>query len=148
MSFVFIAGHLGRDAETGFTQSGKKVVTLSIGTTSRRGDKDETIWWRVSVWGDRYDKMLPYLLKGKPIMVRGELRKPRTYVDKNGVTQVSSLEVDADTIHFSPFGKPDQQGQQSAQTPYTAAPQPAVAAGAATAARADDFESEDDQIPF
>ena len=108
MNFVFIAGHLGKDPETRFTADGTKVTTLVVATHSKKSGKEDTIWWRVTVWGDRFDKMMTYFKKGSAIMVKGELFKPETYVDKNGVVQIGSLEVRADSLHFSPFGKPDQ----------------------------------------
>ena len=42
------------------------------------------------------------------------MRKPETYTDKSGVTQVGSIELTADYIKFVPFGKVDQseEGQQ------------------------------------
>ena len=67
MNQINIAGHLGADPEVRFTSSGQKVTTLRVATRVRRGakDKDETIWWRVTVWGEQFDKMVPYLKKGK-----------------------------------------------------------------------------------
>ncbi len=150
MNFVFIAGHLGRDPETRFTADGTKVTTLVVATSSRKSGKEETIWWRVTIWGDRFDKMLPYLTKGKPVMVKGELFKPETYTDKNGVTQIGSLEVRADSIHFSPFGKPDQAGQQASHTsaPHQGGMSEVTAGTAMAQASSENFDSEDDQLPF
>lgn len=117
MNFIHIAGHLGRDPETRFTADGQKVITLTVATNIRRGGNDETVWWRVTLWGDRWDKMLPYLTKGKPVMVGGELsRKPEIYTDKNGTQQVSALDITAEYVKFSPFGKPDQNGQEQRQS--------------------------------
>jgi single-strand DNA-binding protein len=150
MNFVFIAGHLGKDPETRFTADGTKVTTLVVATHSKKGAKEDTIWWRVTVWGDRFDKMVTYLTKGKPIMVKGELYKPETYVDKNGAVQIGSLEVRADSIHFSPFGKPDQNGQPTNQS-YSSTPQNQDAAPVSAGTKSNvshDFESEDDQLPF
>ena len=71
MNQIIIAGHLGADPEVRFTSSGQKVTTLRVATRVRRGgkDKDETIWWRVTVWGEQFDKMIPYFKKGSPIIV-------------------------------------------------------------------------------
>ncbi len=119
MIIVQLAGRLGRDAETRFTPSGQKVTNLTLATNVRKGGKDETVWWRVTIWGDRYDKMLPYFKKGSALIVVGEMSKPEIWTDKEGRPQVS-LEITADIVRFSPFGNPDQrtgeQGSSATQT--------------------------------
>ncbi len=112
MNYLLIAGHLGADPEERFTATGKRVVTLRLAARTRQGGKDETIWYRVNIWGDRFDRMLPYLKKGSGIIVMGELSKPETYVDKEGTTRVS-LTVSAETIKFSPFGRSEKPSAQS-----------------------------------
>ncbi|MBM3198204.1 MAG: single-stranded DNA-binding protein [Chlamydiae bacterium] len=100
---AFIAGHLGADPEVRFTSSGQKVTTLRVGA---RGRKGESIWWKASVWGEQFDKMIAYLKKGSPIMVFGEISKPEIYTDKEGKPQ-TSLQITATNLLFSPFGKPE-----------------------------------------
>ena len=51
MNQLTIAGHLGADPEVRFTSSGQKVTTLRVAARARKGAKDETIWWKVTVWG-------------------------------------------------------------------------------------------------
>lgn len=104
MNWLQIAGHLGADPDERHTPSGQKVISLNLATTSRKGGKDETIWWRVTIWGDRFDKMMPYLKKGSPLMVYGEMTKPRIYTNKEGQPQVA-CEMVAEAIKFSPFGR-------------------------------------------
>lgn len=106
MNIIQVAGHLGADAETRFTATGQKVTSLRVATTTRKKDKEETIWWRVTVWGDRFEKMFPYLKKGSAVIVIGELSKPEIYTDKEGRPQVS-MDITAEIIRFSPFGKAD-----------------------------------------
>ena len=122
MNFIHIAGHLGADPETRFTQSGKKVTTLRVATRTRRSQKDDTIWWRVTIWGDQFEKMIPHLKKGSAIMVWGEVHKPEIFNDREGKPQIS-LEITAVQIQFSPFGKPGG-GQQQQQTQEGQAPHP------------------------
>ncbi|HSX38351.1 MAG TPA: single-stranded DNA-binding protein [Chlamydiales bacterium] len=105
MNFIHIAGHLGADPEVRFTSNGKKVTTLRVACRTRKGKNDDTIWWRVTIWGEQYDKMIPYLKKGSAIMVGGEFHKPEIFTDREGKSQVS-LEITAYYIQFSPFGKP------------------------------------------
>ena len=107
MNQTMIAGHLGADPEVRFTSSGQKVTTLRVAARCRRGSKgDETIWWRVSIWGEQFDKMIPYFKKGSPIMVIGELNKPEIFTDRDGKPQIS-MSLTAYNLSFSPFGKPE-----------------------------------------
>jgi single-strand DNA-binding protein len=105
MNFIHIAGHLGADPEVRFTANGKKVTTMRVACRTRKGQNEDTIWWRVTVWGEQYDKMIPYLKKGSPIVVAGELHKPEIFTDRDGKPQ-PSMEITASHIQFSPFGKP------------------------------------------
>lgn len=157
MNFIHIAGNLGADPEVRFTSSGKKVTNLKVATRSRRGKSGEelTIWWRVTIWGEQFDKMVSFLKKGSAVMVYGDLHKPEIFTDREGKPQVS-LEITAAHIEFSPFGKPgggqsSQEGQQqpqatgmptgeSAANPYTG-----YAKTGATQGKGETF---DDEVPF
>lgn len=113
MIIIHIAGHLGSDPEVRFTPSGQKVTSFRVATNIKRGDKEKTVWWRVSCWGDRFDKRLAYLKKGSAVIVVGEMGIPDIYTDKSGNQQIS-LEITAEIISFSPFGKG---GRSSGETP-------------------------------
>ncbi|NDD57703.1 MAG: single-stranded DNA-binding protein [Chlamydiae bacterium] len=106
MNQITIAGHLGADPEVRFTSSGQKVTTLRVAAKARKGAKDETIWWKVTVWGEQFDKMLTYFKKGSPIITAGELNKPEIFTDREGKPQVS-MNITAMNLMFSPFGKAD-----------------------------------------
>ena len=118
MNFIHIAGHLGADPEVRFTSSGKKVTTLRVATRTRVKGNDDTIWWRVTIWDDRFDKMMPHLKKGSAVMVVGEFHKPEMFNDREGKPQIS-LEITAVSIQFSPFGKP---GERSGAPGTSGAP--------------------------
>ncbi|HSW86758.1 MAG TPA: single-stranded DNA-binding protein [Rhabdochlamydiaceae bacterium] len=107
MNQITIAGHLGADPEVRFTSSGQKVTTLRVAARSRRSGKEETIWWKVTIWGEQFDKMIPYFKKGSPIIVVGELSKPEIFTDREGRPQVS-MNITASNLLFSPFGRPEQ----------------------------------------
>ena len=111
MNHIFIAGHLGSDPEVRFTSSGQKVTTLRVACNARRAGKDETVWWKVSAWGEQFDKMIPFFKKGSSIMVMGELMKPELFNDKEGKPQIS-LNITASQLMFSPFGKNDQRQEE------------------------------------
>lgn len=120
MFIVHIAGHLGKDPETRFTANGQKVTSFSVAVNQRKGKEDVTVWVRVTVWGDRFDKMISFLKRGSAVIVTGKMNPPSTYVDKEGRTQVT-LEITAEMIEFSPFGRTDKpEGQLGSQNNYNA----------------------------
>ncbi|NGX38504.1 MAG: Single-stranded DNA-binding protein [Chlamydiae bacterium] len=115
MNQITVAGHLGADPEVRFTSSGQKVTTLRVAARVRRGSKgDDTIWWRITIWGEQFDKMIPYFKKGSPIIVFGELNKPEIFTNRDGQPQVS-MNITAQNLLFSPFGRPDGQNAPSGQ---------------------------------
>ena len=153
MNFIQIMGHLGADPETRFTPSGQKVTNLRVAVNVRKGGKDETVWYRITIWGDRFDKMMSYLKKGSAIIVVGELGKPEIYNDREGRPQVS-LEVTAEFIRFSPFGKGEKSGtqdnskQEFLQGQYTASENHAPAGAYAGSTSNYQTSDLDDGLPF
>jgi single-strand DNA-binding protein len=153
VNIVHIAGHLGADPEVRFTSSGQKVTTLRLAAKTRKGGKDDTIWWRVTIWGDQFDKMMPYLKKGSPIMAIGELVKPEIFTDRDGNPQIS-MNMTASQIMFSPFGrgdKPQEQANASSEVAGAAAANneySGFATGAKDTAATPKESFNDDEIPF
>ena len=149
MNQTTIAGHLGADPEVRFTSSGKKVTTLRVAARARRTKNDETIWWKVSVWGEEFDKMIPYFKKGSPIVIVGEMNKPEIFTDREGRPQVS-MSMTALNLMFSPFGRPDGQGHQQHGEHAAPAPvaQEAFAGEPATYGQGKGAAFSDDEIPF
>ncbi|MBI3236289.1 MAG: single-stranded DNA-binding protein [Chlamydiales bacterium] len=150
MNQITIAGHLGADPEVRFTSSGLKVTTLRIASRVRKGGKDDTIWWRVTVWGEQFDKMIVHFKKGSAVIVTGELSKPEIFTDREGRPQVS-MNITAFHLSFSPFGRPDQpSGHPSpavepSEMAYAGASQePSSSYGQGKA----DPSFNDDEIPF
>lgn len=148
MNQTTIAGHLGSDPEVRFTSSGQKVTTLRVAARVRKGSKDETIWWRVSIWGEQFDKMIPYFKKGSPIIVIGEMNKPEIFTDRDGHAQVS-MSLTAFNLMFSPFGRPDSSNsaeshQESAQEPVHAS----IGGGSAFGQGKATSSFTEDEVPF
>lgn len=114
MNFIQIAGRVGRDPETRFTPDGKKVISFSMATNRKRKGQEETVWYRVTIWGEQFDNMMPYIKKGSALTVVGDL-EARLYTDKEGKTQVS-LEVTARMIGFSPFGSGKSESKEEGAT--------------------------------
>jgi single-strand DNA-binding protein len=114
MIIVEVAGHLGSDPEVRYTPSNQKVTSFRVATNIKRGEKEKTVWWRITCWGDRFDKRLAYLKKGSAVIVVGEMGIPEIYTDKSGNQQIS-LELTAEIISFSPFGKGGRSPTEGAQ---------------------------------
>jgi len=70
MNLLLIAGGVGKDAELRTTQNGKKVLGFSVGVSGR--DK-ETTWFDCSLWGERGEKLAPYIKKGGKVTVSGQV---------------------------------------------------------------------------
>jgi len=104
MNTITIIGNIGNDIAPRFTASGQKVTSFNVATRSRKGGEEITIWYKVTIWGDRFDKMLPHLKKGSYIVVVGELGKPEIWQDKEGKNQIR-LEITVNSLHFMPGNK-------------------------------------------
>ena len=151
MNQITIAGHLGADPEVRFTSSGKKVTTLRVAARARRGGKEETIWWKATVWGEQFDKMIPYFKKGSPIVVVGELDKPEIFTDRDGRPQVS-MNITVQHLYVSPFGRAEGHTSQAegvlpAATPATL-PQSTADLFQTVGQGKGEIPFSDDEIPF
>jgi len=82
---VQLIGYLGKDPESKFTSTGKKVCTFSMGITQRwksAGEtKEHTEWASVEAWGKLGEIAQQYLKKGSLVFVEGRLKTDR-YEDK------------------------------------------------------------------
>lgn len=109
-----IVGNLGNDPVMRFTPSGQAVTSFSVASnrsyTNNAGQKvDETIWFRVSVWGAQAEPCNQYLSKGRLVLIIGRLKPdpdsggPRIYTRNDGSTG-ASFEVTAINVKFLPSG--------------------------------------------
>ena len=98
---VILVGHLGKDPEVRFTNSGSAVARLSVATSEVWNDRDgnrqeRTEWHNVVVWGKQGEHCGQYLAKGRQVYVEGSIRT-RSYDDKSGnkryVTEVVAQRV-------------------------------------------------------
>ncbi|MFW5443034.1 MAG: single-stranded DNA-binding protein [Methylococcaceae bacterium] len=113
MSNVFsFTGTVGRDAEVRVTPNGLSVLNVTVANNIGFGDRQQTIWVRVALWGKRAEGSLQnYLKKGQQVFVSGELSQ-REYQANDGSTK-TSLELNANIIDL--VGKRNDQGQQQQQ---------------------------------
>ncbi len=90
MSFVTVAGRIGRDAEFR-TVGDNQVLNFSVAEDVGYGERKKTQWWSCALWGARGAKLEQYLVKGTPVTVYGnpELRE----YDKKDGTRGSELTI-------------------------------------------------------
>ena len=79
---VQLIGHLGKDPETRFTPTGKKVCTFSLAVdrrwkTSDGERKQATDWFNIEAWGRLGEICQQYLGKGRLVFVEGRLQTDR-----------------------------------------------------------------------
>ncbi|MCK4841085.1 MAG: single-stranded DNA-binding protein [Methylococcales bacterium] len=141
MSNVFsFTGTVGRDAEVRVTPSGQSVLNFTVANNIGFGDRQQTLWVRVALWGKRAEGALQnYLKKGQQVFVSGELSQ-REYQANDGTTK-TSLELNANIVDL--VGKRNDQGQS--QQAYQQTPtQQATPTAANSPSSLDDF----DDVPF
>ena len=83
---VQLIGRLGKDPESKFTPTGKKVAQFSVAISNRwkssEGDaKEYTEWVNVEAWGRLGEVCQEYLKKGSLIYLEGRLKTDK-YEDK------------------------------------------------------------------
>jgi single-strand DNA-binding protein len=88
MNSCTFCGRLVADAEMKTAKSGATVCNFRIASDTGWGDNKKTHWLSCIIFGERGQKLQPYLKKGDPITVVGELSPPRTY-DAQGETRVA-----------------------------------------------------------
>ena len=98
---IIIAGNLGSDPTMKYTNDGKAVTTFSVAASNR---KDETVWFRVTVWDKQAESCSQYLRKGSKVLVEGALKadtngNPRVYKRDDG-GWAASYEVVASSVKF------------------------------------------------
>lgn len=122
---VVIIGNLTRDPEMRYTSGGTAVTNLNVATRNSipktntpecpDGWKDgyqgktweQTIFWRVTVWGAQAEAANQFLSKGRQVYIEGTMNgtgtdgvlNPRVWQGNDGVSR-ASFEVTARTLKF------------------------------------------------
>jgi single-strand DNA-binding protein len=88
---VQLIGRLGKDPESRFTPTGKKVAHFSLAVSNRwksmEGEaKESTEWVNIEAWGRLGEICAQYLHKGSLVFLEGRLKTDK-YDDKSGETK-------------------------------------------------------------
>jgi len=99
---VQLIGRLGKDPESKFTPTGKKVAHFSLAVSQRwktgGASKEYTEWVNIEAWGRLGEVCQEYLKKGSLVYLEGRL-KTEKYEDKGGETKYYTKVV-ALTLQF------------------------------------------------
>ena len=88
---VQLIGRLGKDPESRFTPTGKKVAQFSLAVSNRwksaEGEaKESTEWVNIEAWGRLGEICAQYLHKGSLLFLEGRLKTDK-FDDKSGETK-------------------------------------------------------------
>ena len=127
---VQLIGRLGRDPESKFTPTGKKVTHFSIAISNRWKNRDgeakeTTEWVNIEAWSRLGEVCQEYLKKGSLVYVEGRLRTDK-YEDKGDTRYFTK--VVAQTVQFldarggegevDQTGTLDEEDLESAEFPF------------------------------
>ena len=101
---VILVGHLGRDPEMRYTQSGVAVCSFSLATSESYKDRTtgervtSTEWHNIILWRGLAETAEKFLRKGSQVYIDGKLRT-RKWEDKQGMTRYTT-EIVGDTMQM------------------------------------------------
>lgn len=122
---VIISGNLTRDVEVRRTQSGMVIASFGVAVNERRKNnqtgewEDYTNFVDCSMFGNRADKISPYLVKGTKVAIEGKLRYSQW--ERDGQKR-SKLEVIVDEIEFMSKGEKKQSAPAPVSAPVDVSP--------------------------
>jgi single-strand DNA-binding protein len=101
---TIVVGYLGDDPKMKYTATGQPVTDFRMATTRKwknpEGEAQErTTWFRVSAWGKLAELCNQYLVKGRLVLVEGDI-DVSAYLSKENNEPRASLELRARTVRF------------------------------------------------
>lgn len=130
-----LIGNAGKDPEIRNFQGGAKVATITLATTEKFKDREETEWHTVIIWNNLAEVAEKYVKKGTQLYIEGRI-KTEKFTGKDGVDKymtrivASSMQLLGKRDSSSPAESspaPQQRVplyQQVAQVPAAPAPAP------------------------
>ena len=148
---IMLIGNLGRDPEMRYIPSGRAVTQFTVAVSNSKPDgqggwvDEGTDWFRVSIFGDRAERVAEQLRKGNRVFVEGRF-KTREYEGNDGQKR-TSLDVTADNVISLDRKRPRTTTAAFAGVPAASAPPDRRAAGGGSSRPpADDTDLDD--LPF
>jgi len=119
---ISVIGNIGKEPEMKYTAGGRAITEFSVAVShsvknqsTGEWEDGDTNWFRVSVWGDRAERVAEQRQKGDRVLVEGRF-KAREFERKDGTTGYS-LEITADdVIPFMSKGSEDGETRPARQS--------------------------------
>lgn len=86
---VILVGNCGKDPEIRNLQGGAKVATITLATTEKFKDREETEWHTVTIWNNLADVVEKYVRKGSQLYIEGRI-KTEKFTGKDGVDKYAT----------------------------------------------------------
>jgi single-strand DNA-binding protein len=123
---VQLIGYLGRDPESKYTPTGKRVTDFPVAITNRWKDdsgetQEHTEWVQIEAWGRLAETCHDYLGKGSLVYIDGRIKTDR-YEDLDGETRYFTKVV-ARTVQFLSDNRDDAHLIEGADLPAEEEPQ-------------------------
>ena len=126
-----LIGNCGKDPEVRNIQGGGKVATVTLATTEKFKDREETEWHTIVFWNNLAEVVEKYVSKGSPIYVEGRI-KTEKFTGKDGTDKfmtriiASSLQLlgKKESNPATPSQPRTPLYQQAVQVPVPPAPAP------------------------
>lgn len=103
-----LLGNLASEPEFATSASGNNYLQFDV--CDRTAGKEKKVYCKVMFFGKRADSVAPFLAKGKPVFVKGQL-DARPYTGRDGSPRVA-LSMLADSVDLVP--RDYSEGQQAA----------------------------------
>lgn len=97
-----LLGHVGKEPEVRYTNTGKAVATFSMATSEKYKDgsgelQEKTTWHNIVAWEKLAEICQKYVSKGKQLYIEGRIEN-RSYDDKDGQKKYISEIIARDII--------------------------------------------------
>ena len=100
MNKLIIKGNLTKDIDVKTTSNGTLVGEFTVANNERVGENEVTTFIKCVMFGERVEKICPYLLKGTKVLVDGRLEVKTVVDDQLYNTYVSLYVNELDILKF------------------------------------------------
>ena len=100
MNKLIIKGNLTKDIDVKTTSNGALVGEFTVANNERVGENEVTTFIKCVMFGERVEKICPYLLKGAKVLVDGRLEVKTVVNEQLYNTYVSLYVNELDILKF------------------------------------------------